>query len=146
SKGPISNVELTEYEGAQHVFDGVQFKVPLKLPDAQTTRNCRLEEIADGIVVNSQTKGATASCQPCAAARRTSGSAVGIHNRQLCRGKCGLETGAKTALRDFTLTPPPQTATAQQQRQQARQPGADDWPRHRHGGRAKARVYECPAD
>jgi dienelactone hydrolase len=50
------NVELTEYEGAQHVFDGVQFKAPLKLPDAQTTRNCQLEEIADGIVVNSQTK------------------------------------------------------------------------------------------
>lgn len=59
------NVELTEYEGAQHVFDGVQFKVPLKLPDAQTTRNCRLEEIADGIVVNSQTKQGFTYSDPC---------------------------------------------------------------------------------
>jgi dienelactone hydrolase len=59
------NVELTEYEGAQHVFDGVQFKVPLKLPDAQTTRNCRLEEIADGIVVNSQTKQRFTYSDPC---------------------------------------------------------------------------------
>jgi hypothetical protein len=45
------DVELTEYAGAH----GVQFKPPLKLPDAQATRNCRLE-VADGIVVNSQTK------------------------------------------------------------------------------------------
>jgi dienelactone hydrolase len=59
------NVELTEYEGAQHVFDGVQFKAPLKLPDAQTTRNCRLEEIADGIVVNSQTKRRFTYSDPC---------------------------------------------------------------------------------
>jgi hypothetical protein len=50
------NIELTEYAGAYHVFDGLQFKTPLKLPDAQTTRNCRLEEIADGMIVNSQTK------------------------------------------------------------------------------------------
>jgi dienelactone hydrolase len=59
------NVELTEYAGAQHVFDGVQFKAPLKLPDAQTTRNCRLEEIADGIVVNSQTKQRFTYSDPC---------------------------------------------------------------------------------
>jgi dienelactone hydrolase len=59
------NVELTEYPGAQHVFDGVQFKAPLKLPDAQTTRNCRLEEIADGIVVNSETKQRFTYSDPC---------------------------------------------------------------------------------
>ena len=59
------NVELTEYVGAQHVFDGVQFKAPLKLPDAQTTRNCRLEEIADGIVVNSDTKQRFTYSDPC---------------------------------------------------------------------------------
>jgi dienelactone hydrolase len=59
------NVELTEYEGAQHVFDGVQFKTPLKLPDAQTTRNCRLEEIADGIVINSETKQRFTYSDPC---------------------------------------------------------------------------------
>ena len=59
------NVELTEYAGAHHVFDGAQFKTPLKLPDAQTTRNCRLEEIADGIVVNSQTKQRFTYSDPC---------------------------------------------------------------------------------
>jgi hypothetical protein len=42
-----------------------QFKAPLKLPDAQTTRNCRLEEIADGIVVNSQTKQRFNYSDPC---------------------------------------------------------------------------------
>jgi hypothetical protein len=42
-----------------------QFKAPLKLPDAQTTRNCRLEEIADGIVVNSQTKQRFTYSDPC---------------------------------------------------------------------------------
>jgi dienelactone hydrolase len=59
------DVILTEYAGAQHVFDGVQFKAPLKLPDAQTTRNCRLEEVADGIVVNSQTKQRFTYNDPC---------------------------------------------------------------------------------
>ena len=59
------NVELTEYADAHHVFDGAQFMTPLKLPDAQTTRNCRLEEIADGIVVNSQTKQRFTYNDPC---------------------------------------------------------------------------------
>jgi ATP dependent DNA ligase C terminal region len=34
----------------------VQFETPVKLPSAQTTRNCRLEEVADGTIINSQTK------------------------------------------------------------------------------------------
>lgn len=59
------DVELTEYAGAQHVFDGVQFKAPLKLPDAQTTRTCQLEEVADGIVINSQTKQRFTYSDPC---------------------------------------------------------------------------------
>ena len=41
------------------------FMTLLKLPDAQTTRNCRLEEIADGIVVNSQTKQRFTYNDPC---------------------------------------------------------------------------------
>ena len=59
------NVELTEYAGAHHVFDGAQFKAPLTLPEAQTTRNCQLEEIANGIVVNSQTKQRFTYTDPC---------------------------------------------------------------------------------
>jgi dienelactone hydrolase len=59
------NVELTEYAGAHHVFDGVQFKTPLKPPDAQTARNCTLEEIADGTIINSQTKQRFTHSDPC---------------------------------------------------------------------------------
>ena len=59
------DVALTEYAGAQHVFDGVQFRTPLKLPDAQTTRTCQLEEVAEGIVINSQTKQRFTYSDPC---------------------------------------------------------------------------------
>jgi hypothetical protein len=57
--------KLRPYPGARHVFDGVQFTAPLKLPEAQTTRNCQLEEIANGIVVNSQTKQRFIYTDPC---------------------------------------------------------------------------------
>jgi hypothetical protein len=43
----------------------VQFNTALKLPDAHNTRNCRLEEIADGIIVNSQTKQRFTYGDPC---------------------------------------------------------------------------------
>ena len=59
------NVELVEYTGAHHVFDGAQFKTPLKLADAQTTRNCRLEEVADGVIVNSHSKQRFTYSDPC---------------------------------------------------------------------------------
>jgi dienelactone hydrolase len=59
------NVELTEYAGAYHVFDGPQFRTPVKLPRAQTTRNCQLEEIADGMIINSQTKQRFTHNDPC---------------------------------------------------------------------------------
>jgi dienelactone hydrolase len=50
------DVSLTEYADAYHVFDSPALKTPIKLPQAQTTRGCRLEEAADGRIVNSQTK------------------------------------------------------------------------------------------
>ena len=51
------DVQLTEYAGAQHVFDSAMLKTPQKLPQAQTTRRCpQLEEAADGRIINSQTK------------------------------------------------------------------------------------------
>jgi hypothetical protein len=46
-------------------FTKMMGMVRLKVPDAQTTRNCRLEEIADGIVVNSQTKQRFTYSDPC---------------------------------------------------------------------------------
>src|SRR5690242_10828776 len=38
------DIRLTEYADAHHVFDGRSFRKPVKLPKAQTTRRCRLEE------------------------------------------------------------------------------------------------------
>ena len=50
------DVQLTEYAGAQHVFDWAMLKTPLKLAQGQTARNCQLEEAADGRIINSKTK------------------------------------------------------------------------------------------
>jgi len=50
------DVQLVEYPGAYHVFDNPVFKAPVRLPEAQTPRNCRLEENPVGQIINSQTK------------------------------------------------------------------------------------------
>ena len=46
------NVQLTEFQGAQHVFDNPLYTPPFVLPDAVTTSRCLLEERADGEIVN----------------------------------------------------------------------------------------------
>ncbi len=46
---------LTEYPGAQHAFDNPLYAPLLPLPDAQTTRNCRLVEGPGGIIHDAQT-------------------------------------------------------------------------------------------
>ncbi|AQV94453.1 carboxymethylenebutenolidase [Cupriavidus necator] len=46
------DIELTEYPGAYHGFDSKAFATPLKLQQAQTTGNCRLQEAAHGEIVN----------------------------------------------------------------------------------------------
>jgi dienelactone hydrolase len=51
------DITITEYAGAQHVFDNPAFQTPVILPLAQTTRNCPLlEEIPGGRIVNSRTR------------------------------------------------------------------------------------------
>ena len=50
------DVQLTEYADAHHVFDGRSFKTPVTLPKAQRTGRCRLEEVADGRIINSETR------------------------------------------------------------------------------------------
>ncbi len=42
---------LTEYPGANHVFDWPLLNPPEKLPQAQTTRRCRMHEIEGGRIV-----------------------------------------------------------------------------------------------
>jgi hypothetical protein len=61
----------------------VQFKTPLNLPEAQTTRNCRLEEITDGIVVNSQTKQRFTYNDPCVERGATVAYQEEAHNASL---------------------------------------------------------------
>jgi dienelactone hydrolase len=51
------DISLIEYADANHVFDNMALKFPLKLAQAQTTRGCPLiDEAADGRLVDSQTK------------------------------------------------------------------------------------------
>jgi len=59
------DIQLTEYADAHHVFDGRAFQKPVTLPKAQTTSRCRLEEVAGGRIINSQTKQTFTYSDPC---------------------------------------------------------------------------------
>jgi len=59
------DIRLTEYPHAHHGFDASALKNPLKLPRAQTTRNCSREETADGTIINSSTKQPSSPSDPC---------------------------------------------------------------------------------
>ncbi|MFJ1252304.1 dienelactone hydrolase family protein [Cupriavidus sp. CuC1] len=59
------DIELTEYPGAFHGFDSKVFATPLKLPQAQTTGNCRLQEAAHGEIVNAATNKPFSYYDPC---------------------------------------------------------------------------------
>jgi dienelactone hydrolase len=50
------NIEHTEYLDAHHVFDWPALKKPVAIAKGQTTRNCRLEEVDAGVVVNAKTR------------------------------------------------------------------------------------------
>ncbi|WP_341317631.1 dienelactone hydrolase family protein [Paraburkholderia sp. IMGN_8] len=60
-----NDVQLTEYPGAQHVFDWKALVEPLKLPKAQTTRNCQLSEAANGEIFNTKTNQPFTYQDPC---------------------------------------------------------------------------------
>lgn len=59
------DVRLTEYPGAQHMFDAAALQTPVKLPQAQTPRRCRMEETPGGIVVNAETRKPFGYDDPC---------------------------------------------------------------------------------
>lgn len=59
------DVRLTEYAGAGHFFDATVFKSPLRLPQAQTLRHCRLAEVAEGRIVNAETRQPFSYDDPC---------------------------------------------------------------------------------
>ncbi len=53
---PGTDVKLTAYPDALHVFDWQAVKQPIKLPQAQTIRNCQLAETDNGQIMNVKTK------------------------------------------------------------------------------------------
>jgi dienelactone hydrolase len=59
------DVQLTEYEGAHHVFDSKALKTPVKFDKAQTLRQCQLAEAQDGVIINVKTKEPFTWADPC---------------------------------------------------------------------------------
>lgn len=59
------DVQLTEYAGAQHLFDWEMLETPQRWPRAQTTRRCRLQEADDGRIVNAETRETFTYDDPC---------------------------------------------------------------------------------
>ena len=54
-KGAGADAALTEYAGAYHAYDAFMLKEPIRNPQAQTTRNCWLEEGPAGAALNAKT-------------------------------------------------------------------------------------------
>lgn len=67
------NVQLTEYRGAQHVFDNPLYSPAFVLPDAVTTTRCLLEERAEGEIVNIATGHPFSSSDACVSRGTTLG-------------------------------------------------------------------------
>lgn len=59
------DARLVEFPGAHHVFDAASLKSPVKLPNAQTLRRCRIEEEAEGRLIDTQTKQPFTYSAPC---------------------------------------------------------------------------------
>lgn len=64
-KAQGKNVQLTEYAGAGHIFDGQTLKKPVTLEKASTTRQCQLVEDHDGMILNARTKQPFTYADPC---------------------------------------------------------------------------------
>jgi dienelactone hydrolase len=59
------DVQLTEYPGAAHVFDGQMYKKPLRIEKAQTVRQCQLAEAENGVIIDVKTKEPFTYADPC---------------------------------------------------------------------------------
>jgi len=60
-----ANVQLTEYPGAGHVFDGRAYRPPVKLEKAQTARRCSVVEGEEGALLNATTRQPFTWADPC---------------------------------------------------------------------------------
>jgi len=59
------DVVLTEYAGAHHAFDARALKEPVKLPQGISLNRCRLDEVADGQMLNANTRQPFSLGDPC---------------------------------------------------------------------------------
>lgn len=64
-RGTGKDIQLTQYANAHHAFDWPALSPPIQMAKAQTTRRCRLEEVADGRIINSRTKDTFTYTDPC---------------------------------------------------------------------------------
>ncbi|WP_244135230.1 MULTISPECIES: dienelactone hydrolase family protein [unclassified Burkholderia] len=64
-KASGKDIQFTEYPGAGHLFDWRALKQPMTLPQAQSTRNCQLEEVDGGQIINAKTKQPFTYSDPC---------------------------------------------------------------------------------
>jgi dienelactone hydrolase len=60
-----ADVALTEYPGATHTYDNFVLKEPVKLPQAETGRNCLLAEGDSGQILNTKTGAPFTYNDPC---------------------------------------------------------------------------------
>ncbi|HEY3045967.1 MAG TPA: dienelactone hydrolase family protein [Polaromonas sp.] len=91
-KAKGKDIQLTEYAGAGHIFDGQALKKPLKLEKAPTTRQCQLAEAQDGVVINAKTKQPFTYADPCV----EYGPTVAYDEK--------ASTEARKAIREFVAT------------------------------------------
>jgi dienelactone hydrolase len=91
-KAKGKDVQLTEYAGAGHVFDGLAFKTPLKLEKAPTSRRCEMAEAENGVIVNVKTKQPFTWADPCV----EYGPTLAYHEKAAAE--------AKRAVKDFVTT------------------------------------------
>jgi dienelactone hydrolase len=91
-KAKGKDIQLTEYAGAGHVFDGRAFKTPLRLEKAQTTSRCELAEAENGVIVNVETKQPCTYADPCI----KYGLTIAYNEK--------ASTEARSAVKDFLTT------------------------------------------
>ncbi|WP_233807797.1 dienelactone hydrolase family protein [Paraburkholderia sp. HP33-1] len=64
-KAKGKDVQLIEYQGAGHLFDGRAYKTPLVLPQAQATLKCQWQEGENGQLYNTATRQPFSYNDPC---------------------------------------------------------------------------------
>jgi dienelactone hydrolase len=82
-KAAGADVSLTEYPDAHHGYDMFTIKQPIRIPMAQTTRNCSLEERANGQTVNAKTGKAFDSSDACVEKGAVAGYNAAAHEATL---------------------------------------------------------------